>query len=419
MATAAASGGQHAASFKRQQSHRRSTAAGPTDGISEAGAALESAEDVGDGGGVFNQRSPLLLVTESNRRYSDHGGDAAATHRPPAGLHTAETTFVSLHDSDPDGHVVVRRRRSKGILSRIIDIDSEVINNPSRFFEDLPTYLVQRSTTAFAAFTLLTYIVLCVIFAALYMYDIENCLTQTNAGGTSSASDSFTDAFFFSVQTISTVGYGSRSPVCAWSESISALQCFTGLIYIAIITGLLYARFTRPMTRLMLSDVVCIDDANAPGRALGIRVANGHKVPAMAVEASVVVSLLDTTTASRRFHKLPLLAEGPGWLGQSETLTHPIGPKSPLYGMDEAAFAAAGGMIHVVVHALNGVLLTPMVVTATYGAGSTRPVVFGARLAPMTTFNVETDSLVHDFAKISAYETRRHGPKFDGVAGGE
>lgn len=92
----------------------------------------------------------------------------------------------------------------------------QVINNPSRFFEDLPTYLVQRSTIAFSFLVLGTYILLCVIFAGLYMYDIENCLTQLNAGGTTTASDSFTDALFFSVQTISTVGYGSRSPVCSY-----------------------------------------------------------------------------------------------------------------------------------------------------------------------------------------------------------
>jgi inward rectifier potassium channel len=63
-----------------------------------------------------------------------------------------------------------------------------------------------------------------------------------------------------------------------YAEVISALQCFTGLIYMAIITGLLYARFTRPLTRLMLSDCICINNSDAAASRLELRIANGHKV---------------------------------------------------------------------------------------------------------------------------------------------
>eukprot|EP00037_Helgoeca_nana_P012070 m.108935 g.108935 ORF g.108935 m.108935 type:complete len:399 (-) comp21238_c0_seq2:128-1324(-) len=343
--------------------------------------------------------SPLL---------SDAANSTKCKTRPRYDSNT-ETAFVSLHESGPDGHIVMKRNRSKGLLQRIMSLDSEVINNPSRFFEDLPTYLVQRSTIAFSFLVLGTYILLCVIFAGLYMYDIENCLTQLNAGGTTTASDSFTDALFFSVQTISTVGYGSRSPVCSYAEVISALQCFTGLIYMAIITGLLYARFTRPLTRLMLSDCICINNSDAAASRLELRIANGHKVPALALETSIVLSVLDAQTASRRFHKLKIVTNNsPGWLAQSETLVHEIDESSPLHDMDEHQFAMAGGMFHVVVHALNGVLLTSMVVTTTYGGAAERPVLFGARLVPMTTFNAEEDSLTYDYAKISTYESTRN-----------
>ena len=67
---------------------------------------------------------------------------------------------------------------------------------------------------------------------------------MTPDGGILVASTSFSDSFFFSVQTLSTVGYGSRSPTCAYAEVISALQCFTGLLYIAIVTGLLFGPST-------------------------------------------------------------------------------------------------------------------------------------------------------------------------------
>jgi hypothetical protein len=133
------------------------------------------------------------------------------------------------------------------------------------------------------------------------------------------------------------------------------------------------------------------------------------QVPALALETSIVLSVLDAQTASRRFHKLKIVTNNsPGWLAQSETLVHEIDESSPLHDMDEHQFAMAGGMFHVVVHALNGVLLTSMVVTTTYGGAAERPVLFGARLVPMTTFNAEEDSLTYDYAKISTYESTRN-----------
>ena len=112
--------------------------------------------------------------------------------------------------------------------------------------------MVQRSIGMFLLILVLSYVLVAMLFAALYMYNISDCVTQSNKDGVVTMSDSFYDAFFFSVQTLSTVGYGSRSPTCVWSEVVSAIECICGLIYVALITGLLFGRCVPVVTLLFL-----------------------------------------------------------------------------------------------------------------------------------------------------------------------
>jgi len=120
------------------------------------------------------------------------------------------------------------------------------------FFESLSFYhsLVEMSWLKFNGLVVLAYIVINFLFACLYMLIGINHL-----GGIISKSliDQFLDAFFFSGQTITTVGYGVIHPVGFWASTISLAESMTGLLGFALATGLLYGRFSRPNAKILYS----------------------------------------------------------------------------------------------------------------------------------------------------------------------
>ncbi|MEO8399578.1 MAG: potassium channel family protein, partial [Ignavibacteriaceae bacterium] len=116
--------------------------------------------------------------------------------------------------------------------------------------KDLYQYLINISWTKFFLLVLLLYLTFNAIFAAAYILTGSEHLV--NAGGKSGL-EAFSSAFFFSVQTFTTVGYGKVTPEGFLANVISSLEAMTGLMTFALITGLLYGRFSRPSSRILYS----------------------------------------------------------------------------------------------------------------------------------------------------------------------
>jgi inward rectifier potassium channel len=167
---------------------------------------------------------------------------------------------------------------------------------------------------------------------------------------------SFSDAFFFSVQTIATIGYGRMSPVSAGAHVLVTVESFCGLIGMALITGLMFAKFARPTSRVLWSEVavVALQDG-APSFMFRVANARGNQI----VEAQLRVGMLvfETTPEGervRRMHDLPLVRSSSMVFALSWMAIHPIAPGSKLYGATAESLRAANAEIYCSLTGLDG-----------------------------------------------------------------
>jgi len=142
------------------------------------------------------------------------------------------------------------------------------------------------------------------------------------------------EAFFFSVQTLSTIGYGDLSPHGLAANLLVTLEAIVGLLTIALATGLVFARFSRPRARIVFSEQALI----APYRditAFEFRVANERNSQLTNVNATVVLSRWETVNGkrARRFHPLTLEREQVMFMPLHWVVVHPIDEESPLHGV--------------------------------------------------------------------------------------
>jgi inward rectifier potassium channel len=143
----------------------------------------------------------------------------------------------------------------------------------------------------------------------------------------------FLRAFFFSVQTLSTIGYGHVVPIGLAANTLVTIESIAGLIGFAITTGLLFARFSKPNAKILFSRHAVM----APYRditAFEFRVANGRSNELIEVAAKVLFTRFEDVDGvrTRRFYPLPLERERVTFLPLTWTVVHPIDEGSPMYG---------------------------------------------------------------------------------------
>ncbi|MFD2584562.1 ion channel [Pedobacter vanadiisoli] len=196
-------------------------------------------------------------------------------------------------------------------------------------FDDTYTRLVTMSWPRFFLVILVAYLLVNTFFAILYnLIGIENLV---GANGIT-LRDQFFDAFFFSAQTISTVGYGHISPQGFITSVLAAFESMLGLLAFALATGLLYGRFSRPTSKVSFSKKMVI----APyqnGHGLMCRLVNLRRNQLIEVEVQMVMSYNEIVDDKqvRRFYPLQLERDKISILSLNWTLVHPITEDSPLF----------------------------------------------------------------------------------------
>jgi inward rectifier potassium channel len=145
----------------------------------------------------------------------------------------------------------------------------------------------------------------------------------------------FSDCFFFSVETLATVGYGSMSPGSFYGHCVATVEIITGMLSMAVITSLVFARFSKPTARILFSRVAVIAPYDGVP-ALMLRVANQRQSYILEANASLVL-VRDEETADghslTRFHDLKLQRSRSPMFALSWQIMHRIDETSPLYGV--------------------------------------------------------------------------------------
>ncbi|QSJ14108.1 ATP-sensitive inward rectifier potassium channel 10 [Nostoc sp. UHCC 0702] len=181
--------------------------------------------------------------------------------------------------------------------------------------------------TSFLALIAVLYVTTNALFALVYMLG-GDCIENARPGH-------FLDLFFFSVQTLASIGYGAMYPKTTYANIIVTIEAITGLVGIAVMTGLAFARFSRPTARVMFSRVALITiHEGIP--SLMFRAANQRRNQIL--EAQIRVYLMrDEVTAEghfmRRFHDLKMVRSQTPSFALTWVAIHAIDEYSPLYGM--------------------------------------------------------------------------------------
>jgi len=157
------------------------------------------------------------------------------------------------------------------------------------------------------------------------------------------APHSFFDALMFSVETLGTIGYGVMHPESGAASVVVIVESIAGIITAALITGLMFAKFSRAVARIRFSRncVICDHDGQ---RTLMFRCGNQRSNVIVEAKIHVVASVVKSTEPSKPFYKLTdlkLIRDRIGGLRRGWLLMHVIDETSPFYGMDAAAMAKA------------------------------------------------------------------------------
>jgi inward rectifier potassium channel len=200
-------------------------------------------------------------------------------------------------------------------------------------FRDLYHRLLSSSWTLLLSVLVVSYVASNALFALVYL-TLGDGIENARAG-------SFADAFFFSVQTMATIGYGKLMPHGVFANVLVTAEALFGLGGLAVATGLLFAKFSRPTARVMFSSRAVVAMRNGVPRFM-FRVANERD--SMIVEAQMRVVLVRTETTRegetmRRFHDLELERGRTEIFPLSWTVSHVMDDKSPLYGLSVETLA--------------------------------------------------------------------------------
>ena len=209
------------------------------------------------------------------------------------------------------------------------------------------------------------------------------------------AFEEFLDAFFFSAQTVTTLGYGRMSPVGTAASTIAAIESMVGLLGFALATGLIYGRFSRPNARIKFSESALVSPYQDK-TGLMFRMANERNSDLIEAEVEVMLSYVDLKQNKRTFKMLDLEISRINLFAMSWTVVHPIDEESPLYGLSKADLVEQDIEMIILFKAFEASFSSTVYRRQSYKASE---VMFGKRFAPMS--SPQNGSIHVDLGKIS------------------
>jgi inward rectifier potassium channel len=252
----------------------------------------------------------------------------------------------------------------------------------------------------FISVILFFYIVINLVFALIYF-----AIGVEHLNGIDTSSSlwvQFGQAYFFSAQTFTTVGYGHISPSGFLTSAISAAEALTGLLSFAIATGLFFGRCSKPEAFLKFShNAIIAPYRDSTGLMIRLTPYKNTNFTDAEVKVTLGMNVPENGVMKNQFYTLDLEMDSINSLNLSWTLVHPITEESPLFGFDAANFADTTGEIMVFVKLFDDMYST---VVSTRTSYTFDEVVYGAKFKPMFSRSTDNSKTVLDLNRLNEFE---------------
>jgi inward rectifier potassium channel len=283
------------------------------------------------------------------------------------------------------------------------------IGLPRRPLSDLYHQLLTWSWTRLFATLAVAYVAINALFALAYLALGPGAIQNAEPG-------SFTDAFFFSFDTMATIGYGDKVPRGIPANLLSMAQVMLGMAGLAVTTGLVFTKFARPTARVLFSKVAVIHPFDGVPSLL-FRMANARANQIIEAELTAVAIRTERTLEGdevRRIYDLKLRRARSSAFSLSWTAVHPITPESPLHGLDAAGLEQAPLNIMISVSGIDEHLGQTIHARHAYGP---EDLVFGRRFSDI--LEVKPDgSAVIDYRRFHEIEDLPRSEVMRSASGG-
>lgn len=265
---------------------------------------------------------------------------------------------------------------------------------------DMFHYLVNISWTRLHVIVVIAFFSINLLFASIYFLLDGDCLNGAKITG--STLDHFLSCFYFSVQTMTTVGYGHIYPSCHSVHIIASIEALIGLMTFALMTGILYGRFSKPTARILFSEHALISPFNG-GKAFMLRFANKRSSVLLHLKVNVLYSFNKQNEKGewiRAYERMPLQFDSIQALPLSWTLVHPLDDESPIKDRSLEQMKEEHGEILIQVKAFDETYHAEINARYSYSADT---IVENARF--LKAFDTGPNgSIILDLSRIDAFE---------------
>jgi inward rectifier potassium channel len=302
-------------------------------------------------------------------------------------------------------------RKDLGFGTQVNDPDTRLLNRDGSFnvkrsggtFWSRLNIFNRLMVCSWGRFFLLVisfYLTLNFVFAGIYEFvGIENL----QGADLTSRGSRFMDAFFFSSQTLTTVGYGRIAPIGFWASSVAAVESLLGLLIFALATSLLYGRFSRPVARILYSDKAII----APYldvTGFMFRIVNERANQLIDLQVEVAMSILEKQPNGkdvRRYYVLKLERNRVNFFPTNWTIVHPVTQESPMFGLSKEELLSRDAEFLILIRATEDTFNQTVHSRISYHA---REMVFGAKFKSMVIDGYASGMSNLDLTKLSDIE---------------
>lgn len=257
--------------------------------------------------------------------------------------------------------------------------------------------MLSISWKQFIALVFASYIGVNTVFALVYFSIGADKFGGIEVG---TGTEKFSQLFFFSAQTLTTVGYGHIYPNSVYVSSVAAIESMLGLMGFALVTGLLYGRFAKPKADIQYSN----DAVVAPyGDITGFmfRIANKKQNELIETECKLALAINNPETKRRDFHFLELERNQINFLPFTWTIVHPIDDKSPLVNLTEKELHERDAEFVILIKAITDTYFQTVYSRMSY---KPKEIVWNAKFKPMKQMPDNSGSISINLKDIHSYE---------------